>query len=371
VGFGDGAPPSQQAAQKLFSRLTGTPILLTDARLKQMQTAIEAGNWSDAAHIATDDTNFYGTIVRDFAAVMSNRAETPITDLDDFQSMIIGVTRDDADARTLLTGNFRYQGDPSLGLPDPTTSDNSHYQQMDQNLTDLKKNLVRHQPQWDTLPETAGLLTSRGWAKAHWIDGTNRRSVEYTLREYLCTPKEKWKDLGIPDDRVRRDVDRKPGGNADTYQTTCRACHALMDGLGGAFANFDYVNDDIVYYGQYGVAPKMNKNSDHYPDGFVTTEPSWINRFTKDQNVAFGWTGPLTGMGVHAFGVMISNAAMFPRCMAQRVFTAVCRRPFSGPAADQFFQKQADQFVANGYKLRGLFESVAVDPTCYGATAGR
>lgn len=362
----DAPSPSQIAAQKLFTRLTGVPILLTDPRLATMKQAIENGKWSDAAHIATDDSNFYNTTLKDFAAAMSNRAETPIVELDDFQAMIIGVTRDDADARTLLTGNFRYQGADSLGLPAPATSGNDHYSQMDQAQTDLKANLVRHEPQWDNLPESAGLLTTRGWAKAHLIAGTNRRAVEYTLREFLCTPKEKWRDPGLPDYRVRRDVDRKPGGVPNTYQTTCRSCHAPMDGLGGAFASYDFANDDIVYYGQFGVAPKMNKNADHFPAGFVTTESSWVNLLTKDQNEAFGWTGPLHGMGVHDFGVMISKAGMFPKCMVQRVFTKLCRQDLSGSAEGSLVQRLSDQFVANGYKLRGLFEAVAVDPVCMG-----
>jgi hypothetical protein len=353
----------QAVALQLFKRLTGTPILLNDPRLAQMVSAIQSGDMAGAAAIATDDDHFYSDVVRDFASLMATRAETPLAPLDDFQATIIGATRDDLDARTLLTGNYLYLGNSSTGVSQYSPSDDQHYLDLETGHFSLKQVLVKTEPQPQGLPVSAGLLTSRGWASAHLIAGTNRRGVEYTFREFLCTPIQTWRDSGMPDFHVRRDVDRVPGGNPTTYQTTCRSCHALMDGMGGAYARLDFVNDTLTYMGPSGVASKMNKNSNVYPQGYMTLDDSWFNQATQHHNTSFGWRGPLSGNGVHDFGVMISNAKKFSSCMTTRVFREVCKRE-PDPSEASLIQGLADDFETGGYKLRSLFQKVAVTPAC-------
>lgn len=353
----------QSVAMHLFKRLTGTPILLKDPRLAQMVTAVTKGDLQSAAHIATDDDHFYGDIVRGFAAPMATRSESPLVPLDDFQATIVGAVRDDLDARTLLTGNYLYAANLSTGVSLYSPSDNQHYADLEAGHFSLKEVLVKLEPQPQNFSDHAGLLTSRGWASAHLIMGTNRRGVEYVFREFLCTPIQIWRDPGMPDFHVRRDVDRVPGGNPTTYQTTCRSCHALMDGMGGAYARFDFVTDTLRYFGPDGVASKMNKNGQMYPQGYVTLDDSWFNQANQHQNVAFGWRGPLSGNGLNAFATMISNAKGFSSCMTTRVFREVCKRnPLSTEAA--LIQSLADGFESDGYKLRSLFENVAVTPAC-------
>ena len=72
--------------------------------------------------------------------------------LDDFQATFIGATRDDLDARTLLTGNYLYRAPATLNFPEPGFSDNQHYQAMDQAFSNLNKTLVQASPQWPTAP---------------------------------------------------------------------------------------------------------------------------------------------------------------------------------------------------------------------------
>src|SRR5262249_12462320 len=155
------------------------------------------------------------------------------------QAMVIGVARDDLDARTLLTGDFTYAATQRPDLPKPSAIDNNHYLALDQKRSNLKTDLVRIVPQRADILDAAGLLTSRAWAESHFKMGTNRRAVEYAFREFLCTPITTWRDTGLPDDRIRRDVDRNPGGNPATFQGVCRSCHAPMDAMAGAFARFD------------------------------------------------------------------------------------------------------------------------------------
>ncbi len=341
------AATTKPLSLKIFQRLAGVPLLPSDPRADEMDQLIQAGKTAEAAHIATDDPSFYGVTIRDWAAVMSNKAESPVVDFDDFQAMIIGVVRDDLDARLLLSGNFRYAGDPSLHLPGVSVADNNHYLQLDASGVDLKDALVRQEPQWDGIAESAGLLTTRAWAQAHLVDGTNQ-----------------WKDPGLPDIRVRRDVTRRPGDDPSTYENTCRTCHAAMDGLTGAWANWDYVNDSLTYYGLYGVAPKMNKNNTVYPAGYVTVDNSWINLAVSHQNTAFGWRGATSGAGINAFGTMMANSRGFSRCMAQRAFEKVCRRSLTADEQSGVLNSLADQFEQDGYKLRGLFETVAALPAC-------
>jgi hypothetical protein len=354
--------PQIQAVQ-LFKRLTGTAIQPSDPRLAKMAASIKNGDPLSAAAVATDDDHFYGDVARSFAAVMATRSETPLAPLDDFQATIIGAIRDDLDARTLLTGNYLYKANDSLGISAYDPSSNDHYTDFEAGHYSLKANLVKLEPQHTDITEHAGLITTRGWAAAHFIAGTNRRAVEYIFREFLCTPIQTWKDPGMPDYHVRRDVDRQPGGNPTTYETTCRSCHALMDGMGGAYARFDFVDDRLVYMGPDGLASKMNKNSNVYPDGFRTMNDSWINMATQHHNTSFGWRGPTEGKGLNAFATMISSAQKFSSCMTTRVFHEVCRRD-PDPSEDPMIQALAAQFEAGGYKLRSLFQQVAVQPAC-------
>ena len=103
---------SQESIDKtklLFRRITGVPLNNQDPRLLQMAQLIENGEDQKAAAIATEDVYFYQVTLKNMAAVMSNRTETPYVGLDDFQATFIGAVRDELDARTLLTGNYLYR----------------------------------------------------------------------------------------------------------------------------------------------------------------------------------------------------------------------------------------------------------------------
>ena len=353
---------------RLFERLAGVPLTLADPRYPKYSDLIAAKDLKGAAAVATDDSGFYNTTLRDWAAIMANKDGSPLIDLDDFQAMVIGAVRDDADARTLLTGNFSYRVDASAGLPEPSLSNNDHYKAIGDQQLNLKTSLIRVEPQWPqtTAPmESAGLLTSRAWGAMYYSAGTNRRSVAFSMQIFLCSPIQTWRNASIDDYHVRRDVSRVPGGDPKIFQTTCRGCHAPMDGFGGAFAHFDFdvPSATLSYLGPGTVAQKYNQNANTYPDGWITTDDSWVNMLSD--NSQFGWRSPATGKGISDFGGLLANSAEFSRCMVTRSFREVCRRDVINTEQD-LVQTLATKFEKDGYHLKSLFQDIAISPACLG-----
>src|SRR3989338_563204 len=146
--------PRDQAL-RLFKRVAGVPLFPRDPRVNQMTDLIAAGRVADAVAIAIEDPNFYGLTLRNFAAVMSSKDESPLTPFNDFQAMVIGVTRDNLDARLLLTGDFTYRAS-TAGLPAPAPENNDHYAAIETRALDLKAVLVKAEPQWSGFPDAAG-----------------------------------------------------------------------------------------------------------------------------------------------------------------------------------------------------------------------
>jgi len=160
---------------------------------------------------------------------------------------------------------------------------------------------------------------------------------------------------------VRRDVDRAPGGDATTYQNVCLGCHAGMDAGAGAFAFLD--NADGLESST--VNPKNTQSVVATPVGYITRDDSWEMRFTRNQNAAFQFRGPLSGKGPAEFGKMIANSVGFSRCMAERAFTRVCnRKPHS--TEKSVIEALKDRFEGSNYNLKSLFEAAAVTPACMG-----
>ena len=270
---------------------------------------------------------------------------------------------------------------------------NNHYDSLGVNNFDLRKVLVpTTQKIFDGKsvvpnPTPAGLLTSRQWIAAHAIAGTNRRPVEYTFREFLCIPLERVADSTGPDDVIGRDIDRFPGGSHTKFVTTCRACHTIMDGFRGAFANFTFSNnivkhgfsstpvanvtDEATTFGMSQnptyITEKVNHNDTVFPGGRVITDTTWTNNAIYGANATtFGWADKKTGTGIKDFGQLIASSKQFPKCMATRVFKTVCKRD---PASteDAFLNTVSDEFsTTRNYNLKFLFQKIVTSKECLG-----
>lgn len=385
----------QEKARKMYQRLTGTKIPIDSPKIQEMVALMKNGDDIGAAKIATADPNFLNITVKLMALELSTRDETIKTPLNDFTASFIGVTRDQTDARELLTGNFYYRGNvQNINVINDILLSNNHYQTLEANRVNLAENLVRVDGQLIATsatasvpnPDPAGVLTSRAFMGAHALMGTNRRLVEFTFREFMCVPLEKWADTSASDARIGRDVDRYPTGDHPKFLTSCKGCHTVMDGFRGAFAKWEFqgrglkhaavnprnadanTNNFNINADTNGVVAKLNQNNSVFPYGYVTTDDSFVNHAIRPANAGlFEWRSETTtGNGVKDFGALVANSGRFSQCMAQHVFKAVCRKEIDPVLHKAALKKWGKEFEANGYKLKDLFEAMATKQECLG-----
>jgi hypothetical protein len=387
---------TQERAKKIYERLTGTKLPADSPAITQMTALLQQGDSLGAAKVATQDPNFYNITVKLMALPLSTREESVKTPLNDFVADFIGVTRDQTDARELLSGNFFYMGN-ATGVRGNVVADvllsNNNYDDMEKTRADLSAVLVRVEGQQLATsatasvanPDPAGVLTSRAYMGAHALAGTNRRIFEYSLREFACTPLAGVADTSASDARIGRDIDRFPAGDHTKFLTSCKGCHTIQDGFRGAFARWDFtgtpaagglLNSAVHARGNgqnftieadaNGVVNKMNKNGTIFPSGFVTVNNSFVNNAIRGTNIDFfGWRGTINGgTGAKDYGAMLANSRRFSQCMAKRVYETVCRKAFDETANRSKLVTWGDEFEASGYKLKSLFESMAVKPEC-------
>jgi hypothetical protein len=382
-------------AQWMLERLTGVKWPADTPAIDDMANRIQSGDRYGAAEIAASQKQFLNVTVKQMALKISTREETVSADFNDFTAAFIGVTRDQTDARELLTGNFYYRGQTATNndLAADILGSNNHYLRLAE-LADVGSALQRVQGQMllqntgvpVSNPDPAGVLTSRAWIAAHGIAGTNRRLIEYTFREFMCAKIENFADTNASDARIGRDISRSPGGDPNKFQTSCKGCHTQMDGFRGAFAKWDFINNAPAYLGvsqgpfapptaQNGlVVSKMNRDRNpnifiEFPSGYVSTNDSWVNNSNRAVNaLRFGWKGSFVagGNGVNAFGNLIANSARFPTCMAKRVWESVCKYTLPEAEAETLYVQLGMEFASDthGYKLRDLFKLVAAHPKC-------
>lgn len=407
-------------AATMFSRLAGKPPSPT--QLTQMQTLLSSGNSVGAAQVGTSDPDFINLTVRSFCSQLSTRSLSADAPFNDFTATCMGIIRDNTPVTDFTTGNYYYRIDPtripaSLGVgttdPGAASSYASLYQSAQDingdlggnhyalitgidHVFDLGSALVKKNQQYfgtqsqgdfnhgsvDSIypnPEPAGLITTEAFLVDEAIAGTNRRLVQYTFHDFECADPADYADNGIvsgggDDTYVGQDVDRFPGGDHVVYETTCKACHGILDGMRGAFAYNDVLvesNHWPTYYDARGngtlrsVVDKYLRNNFVYPDGHTTVDDSWTNLATVGANATrFGWRGATSGKGVHAFGEMIATSQGFSRCMVKRAFNSVCGRDPSFEEQSSVVAPEATILESNSYNLRKTFERLSATPAC-------
>src|SRR5665213_3850712 len=115
------AGPNEQAT-RLYERITGTAP--SAATLAQMATDITGGNTHAAAQLAIQDPNFYNVTLRNFAAPMTNKAQSVFVPLNDYTATIIGMVRDNVPFNTVLSADLIYTGNVS-GAPAYSPANNN------------------------------------------------------------------------------------------------------------------------------------------------------------------------------------------------------------------------------------------------------
>ena len=368
ITFGETA---KEKAALLYARVSGVKPNTNSSVLRQMTSLVEQRKLSEAVDLALNSNDFYNVSLFQYFAPLSNRAEAADVVLNDMIAMGIAntfvdpSTGKDRPYTELVKGDFtvKFNNTALDGRNNDllTTAFN--------NRTLLTPtSLTISFPQRPNFPDAAGVLTSRQFMSEHAIAGTNRRMVHYAFREFLCTDIKDWRDgdTMISDDYVTRDVSRAPGGGqsgAIQYQTECRSCHQVQDGLRNAFAYHDFSPQNGPIYDSSKVVAKINKNIE-FAAGFVVQNDNWENRaFRNANNKRFGWRGALAGNGAKKFGEMIANSDRFKTCAVERVWKHVCNR---GLDATEVATRDslARSFEADNYSLRGLFKNVALSPSC-------
>jgi hypothetical protein len=359
------AGPREQA-KRIHDRLAGVPP--TTAVLDSMQTKVGAGDALGAAMQAITNPSFYNTTVRELATPWTNRDGSVYAELNDSTATVIGMVRDDVPFDEALSGDIVYTGSANATAVPYSQVDNAHYLDLQQNRVDLSNtaNLVRTNQ--SALPgavlgaaQTAGLMTTRGFAQAFLVAGTNRAAVRFASLNMLCMDMEDFRDVSAWPDRIRQDVSRSPGGDSNLFLNDCIGCHAGLDGLAGAFAFYDFdATAGKLNYTLNAVQPKFVKDANTFPFGYQTLGDSWINYWRTGPNAFVGWNGPGSGNGAKSLGTELAHTRQFSECQVKRVFEKVCYRSPNGAADVQAVQTIANSFEANNRNLKRVFAETAV-----------
>lgn len=356
------AGPREQA-KRLHDRLAGVPPSSTV--LDSMAAQIVAGDAIGAAMEAMDNPAFYNTTLREFATPWFNREQSVYVELNDSVATVIGMIRDDVPFDQVLYEDIVY-----VGQIDPPYShtDNDHYRQLQQDRVDLSDPLNLARQRQSDLPnspvgvdQTAGVMTTRGFAEAFLVAGTNRAALRFTTLNFLCMDMEDFRDPIAYPDRVRQDVSRSPGGDSTIFLNDCLTCHAGMDGLAGGFAYYDFDEDTTqLVYTAGTVQPKYIRDADVFRFGYETADDSWINYWRNGRNSFVGWNGPGSGDGAKTLGMELAQTRQFSECQVKRTFEQVCHRAPNGTADMQAVQSIANTFEANNRSMKRVFAETAV-----------
>lgn len=374
------AGPREQA-KRIHDRIAGVPPSANV--LDAMESDIVSGRAVDAAFTAMNDSAFYDVTLKNFAAPWTNEAMSKFVPLNDYIATVIGLVRDGQDFRKVLYDDVLYIGDPALNLPNYSTSNNSHYESLENSGASLKNNLVRRtQSNLTGLPTsaTAGVLTSRASARAFFSAGTNRAMFRFTLINHMCNDLEQVADVTLPPDRIRQDVSRSPGGDSRVFLNNCVGCHSGMDPMTQAFAYYDFEYDanadpdgelGRLVYNTIGetdpetgsrVQAKYHINAATFEQGYVTPDDAWDNYWREGANRRLGWDQSLpgSGSGAKSLGMEFAHSDAFAECQVKKVFENVCLRPPSNSADRSQVSSMVTSFASQGYNLKQVFAESAV-----------
>ncbi len=361
------AGPREQA-RRMHDRLVGVPPDATT--LQDMADFIANDEPLEAADLAMRNPVFYRVALKNFATPWTNVEGDVFAPLNDYSATVIGMIRDNVPFDQVLSADMVYVGTPGVVNAGYSHTDNDHYEQLEANRVDLSDpNLFDSEPQSGQTgtalnpADTAGVVTTRAAAEAFFSAGTNRRMWRFVSMNYLCRDLEQMKDITIPVDRVRQDVSRSPGGDSSIFHNHCTGCHAGMDPLAGAYAYYqwDDENERLVFTaGQ--VQPKHLINAETAPYGYVTIDDRWDNYWREGANGALEWRdGPEGGFGAKSLGEAVTASRAFSVCQVEKVFSQVCFRPVNSPEDRLAVERIADVFETENYSMKRVFAETAVE----------
>lgn len=359
---------SREQAKRIHDRLAGVPPTATV--LDSMAAKIAAGDALGAAYEAMGNPAFYNTTVRELAAPWTNRDRSVYVDLNDTIATVIGVIRDDLPFDQVLHEDVVYIGASNATAVEYSQTNNDHYIDLQLNRVDLSDPANLVQRRQSELPnaslganQAAGIMTTRGFAQAFLVAGTNRAAVRFAALNHLCMDMEDFRDVTAHPDRIRQDVTRSPGGDSSIFLTDCLTCHTGLDGLAGGFAYYDFDEEQQqLVYTDAEVQPKFVQDAGTFPFGFATNDDSWINYWRTGPNEFVGWNAPGdgAGSGAKSLGMELAQTRQFSKCQVKNVFEKVCYRTPNGAADLQAVENIATIFETNNRSMKRVFAETAM-----------
>lgn len=247
--FADVQDP-ERLAGKLYQRITGVPLPLGSSVRAEMVSRIQSRDVLGAAMRATQTDDFVNVALRQFAEPMSNRFNGP-SDLNETVATIVGTVKDNRPFTDLLQGNYIYNFGNRADISAWSTMNDQHYRDAQALGLPLTSLVAKNEPRPE-VEDFVALLGSREWAREGFLDGTNRRAANNLLNHLACYDIAEIQNTSLNDERVRRDVDRMPGGDPQAYANSCVGCHSMLDPLSQAFAYWDW---SVGYQANARVAP--------------------------------------------------------------------------------------------------------------------
>jgi len=359
----------------IYKRLAAVPPSAADLEKFAAKLAAAADKQAvllEVAEAATQVDSFYSRTVLNFAQIEANE-ERELNDnagqLSDLTATVIGFVKDGKDYRQILSGDIMYIPSGTTYSPDNNTAYDTLYTNVKNGTAQLASSLVEA-PQTTTngLNQAAGIFTLRGYGSIYYDMGTNRSAVRFTFMNYICRDMEDLSDVSLPDVYVRRDVDRKPGGDPSKYRTECVGCHNGMDPQANAFAYFDWAPGaaNAPGTGRIRIAtapvPKMNQNADVFTGGAAVSDDSWVNLWYQGTNASLGWDpNKKSGKGPKSWGEALASTKMFPECMAKRVYKTVCLKEGRTAADKASIAELSEHFANASFNMKDLFKQTAVE----------
>jgi hypothetical protein len=351
------AGPREQA-WRIHNRLAGTPP--GPAVLAQMESFIRASQPQQAVMLAMNNSGFYNITLKNWFKRWTNVDQTNRVPLNDFVATAIGMVRDNIPFNTILSADLIYRAPAGMnGVEEFTIENNDHYEDLENKNIDLMNTLIRRvQSQETGIAQTAGVMTTRAAAEAFLSAGTNRRMNRFAFMNFLCHDYEALHDVNLPDVFVRKDVDRRPGGDSRTFKNKCVGCHAGQDSLAGAWAYYDYTDGRITYAPGI-VSPKINLNN-LFNDGHQVVNDSWSNLWAQSTISSLGWQGNLSGNGAMALGQMLTRSQAFGQCMAEQAFKVTClKKPINTADINRVKQFATEFETTDSYNMKKLLVKTA------------
>jgi len=415
---------NREKAKFIHDRIAGVPP--SNAVLKDMTACLDgdSGNCSattadvsGAMDIAMQNKHFYDTTLKNMITPWTNEAQSvfdveEIGAFNDYTALVIGIVRDNYDFREILyTDRLYVAGSNAPTSQGYSPSNNLMYQEMEANHADLSQNdvltestqMAEYAGTTSSIPQsaTAGVMTTRQGARAFFYAGTNRAMFRFTMLNHLCNDLEGIKDITRPNDRIRQDVTRSPGGDSRIYLTGCIGCHAGMDGMMGAFAYYDWIYTDEdgknghLIYNEAGeeqlvfintddpaertstrVTQKALINYNNFIYGYITRNDSWVNYWRKGpNNDRLGWgaipggvvdkDGYTYGSGLKSLGQELANSRAFAECQVKKVYRSVCHGDPTNADIDTMANNFSSGSPTEIYRLKKVFKdaiNICMDP---------